>query len=199
MDSVHGDGPGRAGRWHNVKQYSHLWIIACLLGLAACSGKPAQPLQAQASSTPRLAPAPQSSRAERSRTTQVSIVVVGHGRTLYRILADSNDSRRASNGTYTSHFTNPSIIFFNADGGQMRATARTADADGASKVVTLHDDAHVVSTDGSILTCDAFSYDETHNHVHGWGHVVVHTKQGDTLHGGNLTGDVRLRSVHIDG
>ncbi len=180
--------------------------IVCVVFASGCTGgKPAPQATPTATPTARAKPTPSPTigpmtvRAVRSKTTQVSIVVVSKGRTLYRILADSNDSRRASNGTYSSHFTNPSIVFFNEDGGRMRATARTADADGASKVVTLHDAVRVITNDGSILTCDQFSYDEAQNHVHGVGHVTVTTKQGDTLHGENLTGDTTLQSVHVDG
>lgn len=186
--------------------YRYSSVILCCIALASCSGKAPKPVatrsptpQPTVKAQPSPTIGPVSVRAERSRTKQVSIVVEAHNRILYRILADSNDSRRTSKGTYTAHFTNPTITFFDAQGGQMRATARTADADGASKIVNLHNAVRVITADGSVLTCDQFSYDQLHNHVHGWGHVVVKTKQGDTLHGEDLTGDTQLSSVHVDG
>ena len=204
MDSVHGDGACCAGRRYRVKVHRLLGMVVCSVVLVSCTtGKPirsATPTPVptvKPQSSPTLAPV--SVRAVRSKLTPVSIVVVSRARTLYRILADSNDSRRASNGTYSSHFTKPLVTFYDEDGGEMQATAKTADADGASKVVTLHDMVHVLTADGSTLTCDAFSYDQAHNHIHAWGNVVVQTKQGDTLHGEDLTGDITLRSVHIDG
>lgn len=171
-----------------------LSLIIAVASLAACATRKDSPLVRP---SPTIGPV--SVRAERSRTTPVSIVVVGHGRMLYRILADANDSRRMTNGTYKSHFVNPSVLFFNQDGGRMRAKARTADADGAAKVVILNNAVHVYAADGSTLTCDRFSYDEAENHVHGSGHVTVVTKQGDIMHGEDVTGDVRLQSLHISG
>jgi LPS export ABC transporter protein LptC len=196
MDTLHGDGAHCTGRWYAVNRQAlvSLALIIAVAALAGCATKKKRPSAAPA---PTIGPV--SVRAERSRTTPVSIVVVAHGRILYRILADANDSRRMMNGTYTSHFVNPSVLFLNEDGGRMRATARTADADGAAKVVTLNDAVHVYAADGSILTCDRFSYDEADNRVHGSGHVTVVTKQGDILHGQDVTGDVRLQSLHMSG
>jgi LPS export ABC transporter protein LptC len=151
------------------------------------------------SAAPSSAIGPVSVRAERSRTIPVSIVVAAHGRVLYRILADSNDSRRMTNGTYTSHFVNPSVLFLSEDGGRMRATARTADADGTAKVVTLNDAVHIYAADGSTMTCDRFSYDEANHRMHGSGHVTVVTKQGETLRGQDVTGDLHFQSLHISG
>ncbi len=179
-------------------------VLALMLCLALVRCSPHSPPKQARVPLPRMStPAPTlgaiTVQAQRNRTTPVSIVVVEHGRMAYRILADTNDSRRGSDGNYTSHFSQPVVTFFSLDGGRMRATARTADVDGATKSVQLHEAVDVLTADGSRLTCDHFLYDQRNQRIHGWGHVMMQTKQGDTLHGSDLTGNITLRSVHLDG
>ena len=178
-----------------------LWISMALL-LTSCAP---QRTQSSSTATPRRTPTPAPTlgpvtvKAVGDAKEPVSIVVTGHGRKLYTVDADANDLTRASSGAYSSHFMHPRIVFYQQDGGRMRATARTADVDGASKIVTMQDDVHLVTQDQTQLTCDHLVYDQRSGRVHGTGHVHVHTVHGDTLQGQVIDGDVQLRQVHVYG
>jgi LPS export ABC transporter protein LptC len=117
---------------------------------------------------------------------------------VYVLRADSNTSIRLAEGAGQSTFTLPHITFFNGS-RTIVADAPLATVEERDRSVLMSGGAHAKTDKGMTLTSDTLRYDDSNEHLHGEGHVVVTTPQGTELRGDTLDYDMRTTEMHVTG
>jgi lipopolysaccharide assembly outer membrane protein LptD (OstA) len=120
-------------------------------------------------------------------------------RVVYVLRADSTQAERLAAGTAHSTFVRPHITFHQPGGRTLVAESPVATVDEETKSVVMSGGVHARTHDGLTLTCDELRYEDATERIHGTGHVVLTTPQGERLSGDVIDADSKLDHVQMHG
>lgn len=173
--------------------------LALLALVASCTGHPSQRERATPAPAPSSTTLPIKVTSNRVGKRLVTLTEQKRGRKVYVLRADANESDRFAAGTGRSVFTRPHIVFYEPGGKTLTADAPIATVEELSKTVVMSGGVRARTQDGIELTCETLRYDDTTEHIHGTGNVVVTTPRGERLEGNTIDADTRLDRVRITG
>lgn len=185
-------------------RFARLAAPAALLLAAACAHAPAR--------GPATSPAPGATPAATGATPvpihvetrggngqYVTIVETVHGRKVYTIRALSGNMQRSGTNEATGELEQPHVTFHDKGGTTTIADAPKAHITERDKTVVMTGGVHAHTSGGSVLTCDALTYNGNTERFHGEGNVRLTAPNGLALGGQHLDGDVKLQDVNVTG
>jgi lipopolysaccharide assembly outer membrane protein LptD (OstA) len=119
-------------------------------------------------------------------------------RKVYVIRADSNVSIRLSQGNGHSDFVNPHVTFYE-NKGALVAVSPHARAEERDRSILMDGGVHARTSEGLRLQSDTLRYDDGAEALHGDGHVVIVTAQGEELRGQHFDYDLRTSEMRVTG
>jgi len=177
-----------------------------MLGAIVLAGCNPQPKNAPASQAPAATPTPTPSGlpplhiVQRGTGNQpVRIIQSAGNRRLYELTAASSVSRSAQ-AMAQATFQQPTVIFYDKSGTQLRAQAPTATLDQRNRQVTMSGGVHATTSTGLTLECDRLVYDRATGMIHGEGNVRMTGMQGGArtvLTGNVFDSDVTLTQMRM--
>jgi len=180
-----------------------MFVAVCAAALTACNPQPKNVTASQAPAT--AAPAAPSGLpplhiVQKGNGKQpVRIVQSAGNRRLYELTAASSVSRSAQAMAQAS-FQQPTVVFYDKTGTQLRAQAPTATVDQRTRQVTMSGGVHATTSTGLTLVCDRLVYDRASGMIHGEGNVRMTGMQGGSrtvLTGNAFDSDVTLTQMRM--
>lgn len=171
-----------------------LLIAAALLASGCSPGSQNNP-----AASPAPTPSLTSIHVETQGTgsTPTTFTAQAHNRRVYMVKARSSIGDRLADGSFVAVLSRPHVTFYDKDGKTLIGDAPKAVVTERTKTITMSGGVTAHTQDGAVLTCDSMTYSGETERVHGEGHVVLLSAQGDRLSGDTLDGDVRLQHVTI--
>ena len=175
--------------------------LLAALALPACNpapvshGSPAPSSPPTARASAGLPPLHISGRG--SKRQPVSIEQREGSRLLYRLIADSYESRSSRAAAQATFFATH-VTFYDPKGGTLDARAPQTFVDEQRKQVTMSGGVRAQSSSGLTLVCDVLVYDRAAGRVRGSGNVVIVGNQKGsqtTAHGNQFDSDITLTQM----
>jgi lipopolysaccharide assembly outer membrane protein LptD (OstA) len=115
----------------------------------------------------------------------------------YVLRSDMNVAKSAGEGTGSSEFTNPHIVFSGREGQQLVADAPHAVILMKERSLLMNGGVRAQTSDGMFVKADTLTYNEMTDRLHGVGHVLVTTPRGERLTGDRIDANLHLSEMRI--